>query len=60
MVMLDCGPDYDLMWMTFDNQTGECWSWRNSDIKGVQNLALGRRKKAIEKPAFRIAKGDAP
>jgi hypothetical protein len=43
VVLLDYGPDYDLMWVTFADDTGACWTWKNSDIRGVKNISLGRR-----------------
>ncbi|MEO8559988.1 MAG: hypothetical protein ABI439_13050 [Rhodospirillales bacterium] len=43
VILLDYGPDYDLMWVTFADATGECWTWKNSDIRGVKNSSLGRR-----------------
>jgi len=43
VILIDYGPDYDLMWVTFIDDTGECWTWKNSDIRGVKNLSLGRR-----------------
>lgn len=43
VVLLDYGPDYDLMWVTFLDENGQCWTWRNSDIRGVKNVSLGRR-----------------
>lgn len=43
-VLLDYGPDYDLMWVTFIDATGECWTWGNRDIRGVKNITLGRRR----------------
>jgi hypothetical protein len=43
VVLLDYGPDYDLLWVTFANDTGECWTWKNAYIRGVKNISLGRR-----------------
>lgn len=40
-ILIDYGPDYDLMWVVFQD-SGECWTWRNSDIRGVNNITLGR------------------
>jgi hypothetical protein len=45
VILLDYGPDYDLMWVTFIDDTGECWTWKNSDIRGIKNVTLGRRTK---------------
>ena len=40
---IDYGPDYDLLWVTFDDATGECWTWPNPKIRGIKNLTMGRR-----------------
>jgi hypothetical protein len=40
-VMIDYGPDYDLIWVCFQD-TGECWSWRNQEIRAEKNITLGR------------------
>jgi hypothetical protein len=41
--VIDYGPDYDLLWVVFDDATGECWTWRNPQIVGVKNVTHGRR-----------------
>jgi hypothetical protein len=41
-VLIDYGPDYDLMWVVFQDATGECWTFRNSDIRSQENITLGR------------------
>jgi hypothetical protein len=40
-ILIDYGPDYDLLWVVFQD-SGECWTWRNSDIRAVNNITLGR------------------
>ena len=40
--VIDYGPDYDLLWVVFDNATGECWTWANPKIRGVKNITMGR------------------
>lgn len=40
-ILLDYGPDYDLMWVVFQD-SGECWTWKNNDIRAVKNITLGR------------------
>jgi len=46
-VLIDYGPDYDLMWVVFQDATGECWTWRNSDIRSQDNITLNRPKPVI-------------
>lgn len=33
VVLLDYGADTDLVWVCFQTDTGECWSWRNRDVR---------------------------
>ena len=41
--MVDRGIDSDLEWVTIINETGEIWSFDNSDVKVCKNLTLNRR-----------------
>lgn len=40
--MIDYGIEHHLMWVCFQNDTGECWTWRNPDIRIENNITLGR------------------
>lgn len=40
--LIDYGPEFDLIWVTFNDQTGECWSYRNPEIRLQKNLTFGR------------------
>lgn len=40
--IIDYGIEHDLMWICFQNDTGECWSWRNKDIRADENITIGR------------------
>ena len=41
-LVIDGGPEADLIWVCFQDDTGQCWSWCNSDIRAQQNLTLRR------------------
>lgn len=41
-VLVDYGAESDLVWVCFQDSTGECWSWRNQDIRAQQNPTMGR------------------
>jgi len=41
-VLLDYGPEYDLIWVTFQDDSGECWAWNNKEIRAQKNITLGR------------------
>jgi hypothetical protein len=40
-VLIDYGPQWDLLWVTFIEATGECWSFQNSDIRQDKNYTYG-------------------
>ena len=41
-LIIDYGPEADLVWVCFQDDTGQCWSWGNRDIRAQQNLTLRR------------------
>jgi hypothetical protein len=40
-VLIDYGAEHDLLWVTFQDN-GQCWTWRNSEIRAVKNVTMGR------------------
>jgi hypothetical protein len=42
-VLIDLGPEYDLLWVVFQDNK-ECWTWRNQDIRANTNITFGRQK----------------
>lgn len=42
-VLLDYGVDYDLCWVCFLHDSGECWTVGNKDVRAVDNETMGRR-----------------
>lgn len=43
-VLIDYGPEHDIVWVTF-LENGECWSYRNQDIRAENNVTFGRHWK---------------
>ena len=41
-LVIDYGPEADLMWCCFQDDTGECWTWSNRDVRIQANATLGR------------------
>lgn len=41
-VMIDNGIEHDLNWVCFQDKDGECWTWRNSQIRAQKNVTHGR------------------
>jgi hypothetical protein len=40
---LDYGMEHDLMWLCIQDETGECWTWENAEIRARVNFTLGRK-----------------
>lgn len=40
--LIDYSVDFNLMWVVFDDLTGECWTWDNTKVKAQKNVTLGR------------------
>ena len=40
-LVIDYGPDHDLLWTVFLKDTRECWTFRNSEVKYDVNVSLG-------------------
>lgn len=40
--LIDYGYEHDLYWICFQNDTGECWTWSNKDIRAQDNITAGR------------------
>ena len=36
-VLIDYGPEYDLLWQCFQDDTGESWTWNNKEIRAQKN-----------------------
>ena len=44
-LIIDYGPEADLVWVCFQDDTGECWTWPNSKIRAQKNITYGRLDK---------------
>lgn len=42
--LIDYGPEHDLLWVVFQDNTRECWTWSNKDIKVQPNITYNRNK----------------
>jgi hypothetical protein len=42
--LIDYGFEHDLMWVVFIDETGECWTFSNKEIKAQPNITAGRAK----------------
>ena len=42
--IIDYGIENDLMWVCFQDDTGESWTWENAQIRARMNQTIGRTK----------------
>lgn len=40
--VIDYGQEHDLFWICFQDESGECWTWSNRDIRIQSNATLRR------------------
>lgn len=45
-LVIDYGPEHDLLWTVFVDETGECWTFPNKEVRMQDNITLGRRTNA--------------
>lgn len=41
--LIDYSCEHDLFWVVFLNDTGECWTFNNKEIRAQKNITLGRK-----------------
>jgi hypothetical protein len=47
-LVIDYGEQHNLVWVCFVRETGECWSFRNRDVRLERNLTDGIRCTSIQ------------
>lgn len=40
--LIDRGPEHHLQWVVWIHETGECWTFRNPEIRRATNVTMGR------------------
>jgi hypothetical protein len=40
--LIDYGEEHDLLWVCFQDDTGECWTWGNKRIRLQENITADR------------------
>lgn len=41
VAIIDYGPQWDLLWVTFVHDSAECWTFHNRDIRQERNDTFG-------------------
>lgn len=44
-IVIDYGQEHDLLWVCFQDETGECWTWKNNQVRIQENITMDRSKK---------------
>ncbi len=45
--LIDYSQEHDLLWVVFLNESGECWTFPNAEIRIDNNFSLGRNNTAL-------------
>ena len=40
--LIEHGDEHHLQWVCFHDETGECWTWQNPDVRIQNNTTMGR------------------
>ena len=43
--MIDYGQEHHLLWVCFQDDTGECWTWSNPVVRLQENVSMGQMRK---------------
>lgn len=43
VVLIDRSEDHDLEWVCFIDETGECWTFKNQEVRQVENRTMMRK-----------------
>jgi hypothetical protein len=46
--LIDQGIEHDLIWVVFLDENGECWSFRNREIRAQKNITMGRMANSLK------------
>jgi hypothetical protein len=46
-LLIDYGQEHHLLWVCFIDETGECWTYQNTEIKLQPNPTMGIRQGAV-------------
>ena len=49
-ILIDYGPEAHLLWVCFQDETGEIWAWSNLEVRAQNNPSLMRTVTAKPKP----------
>ena len=49
--MIDYSQEHDLNWVVFIDETGECWTFNNRDVRLQTNLTMGRSQTTAIAPS---------
>lgn len=42
ILVIDNGPEHDLVWTVIQDETGEIWCWQNPKVRATKNITYQR------------------
>jgi hypothetical protein len=56
-ILIDYSPEHDFYWVVFLDESRECWTFSNKDIRAQPNFTIGRGSFPQAKASFPPANG---
>ena len=54
-VLIDYGSEFNLLWVVFLDDSGECWTYDNTQIRAQKNITMGRTHISLHAKGVRAA-----
>jgi hypothetical protein len=48
-ILIDYGAEFNLLWVVFLDDSGECWTFDNTQIRAQKNVTMGRTHVSMHK-----------
>jgi len=52
ILIIDYGKEDDILWTVFLDETGQCWTFNNKEIRAIKNVSIGREN--VETPKAEV------
>ena len=54
-LLIDYGAEFNLLWVVFLDDSGECWTYDNTQIRAQKNITMGRTHVSMHAAPARAA-----
>lgn len=46
-LVIDYHPETDIMWVVCLDDTGQVWTFKNQEVRGIKNVTIGRNNPEV-------------